>query len=60
MLPVVYVLMVLAPTTKTEPVWHPFMSEPSKELRELRAPGNMQKWPGKEPIKWKCVRYVLR
>jgi hypothetical protein len=56
---VVYVLMVLAPTTSTGPKWHPFRTEPSQSLCELRAPGLMQTWEGKTPIKWKCVRYSL-
>ena len=56
-LPVVYVLMVLAPTTKTEPIWHPFTASPSKSLCETRAPGDMERWDGKTPIKWKCVPY---
>jgi hypothetical protein len=38
MLPVVYVLMVLSPTTKTPPSWHPYTVAESKEECEQRAP----------------------
>jgi nitrogen fixation protein FixH len=59
MLPVLYVLMVLAPTTKTGPVWHPYMASASKEDCESEAKLNMESWNGKTPIDWKCVRYKL-
>jgi hypothetical protein len=35
---VVFVLMVLAPTTKTGLEWHPYTAAPSKELCETRLP----------------------
>jgi hypothetical protein len=57
MLTTVFVLMVLAPTTKTSPIWHPYTAAESKELCEIRAPGDMQNWGGKAPIEWKCVAY---
>jgi hypothetical protein len=54
---VVFVLMVLAPTTKTGLEWHPYTAAPSKELCETRAPADMENWSGKTPVKWTCVAY---
>jgi hypothetical protein len=54
---VVFVLMVLAPTTKTGPEWHPYTAPQSKELCEARAPADMENWSGKTPVKWTCVAY---
>ena len=53
----VFVLMVLAPTTKTGLEWHPYTAAPSKELCETRAPADMENWSGKTPVKWTCVAY---
>ena len=38
---VVFVLMVLAPTTKTGPEWHPYTAPQSKELCEA---GHLPTW----------------
>ena len=57
MLPVVYVLMVLSPTTKTPPSWHPYTVAESKEECEQRAPEDIKNWGGKEITKWKCEPY---
>ena len=54
---VVFVLMVLAPTTRTGPEWHPYTAAPSKEACEAQAPTDMENWSGKSPIKWRCVAY---
>jgi hypothetical protein len=59
MLPVIYVLMVLAPTTQTPSSWHPFMAAASKEDCESEAKMNLEKWDGKSPEGWKCVKYKL-
>jgi hypothetical protein len=60
MLPIVYVLMILAPTTKTPPSWQPFAVSETEEMCKARALRDMEQWGGKPPIEWKCVAYNRR
>jgi hypothetical protein len=57
MLPVVWVLMVFAPTTKTPPAWYPWRVSETKEVCMERAPHDLEDWGGKEIPKWKCEPY---
>jgi hypothetical protein len=56
---VLFVLMVLAPTTK-EPDWFPMVATPvsMEQCKSIATPDYLATWGGKGPIiKWKCVRY---
>jgi hypothetical protein len=57
MITTVYVLMILAPTTSTGPMRHPYTAASSKEECLRGAQGNLENWGGKTPIEWKCVPY---
>ena len=47
MLPIVYVLMILAPTTKTPPSWQPFAVSETEEMCKARALRDMEQ--GRQP-----------